>query len=88
MFESDFAPLARARSIISTVPHLSVNLILVETVREVGFDGDIAVTAHHDHDARVLAEEEGVSVLRPFPAAADQVIAGLVDPTPDAHDQG
>jgi Kef-type K+ transport system membrane component KefB len=77
-------PLARSRSIISTIPHLSANLILIETARELGFEGDIAVTAHHEHDARVLAEEEAVTVMRPFPAAADSVVDSLAgaDSTP------
>ena len=73
-------PLVRTRSIISTIPHLAANLILIETVRSLGFEGDIAVTSHHDHDSQVLSTEPGVTVMRPFSAAATQMVDHLTDP--------
>jgi len=32
-----------------------------------------------EHEAEVLSGEEGITVLRPFSAAADQSLAGLFD---------
>jgi Kef-type K+ transport system membrane component KefB len=72
-------PLSRTRCVISTIPHLTGNLILIETLRQLGFGGTIAVTAHHDHEANVLATAEGVSVLRPFSAAATSLVDTLVE---------
>ncbi|MGY6501844.1 MAG: cation:proton antiporter [Acidimicrobiales bacterium] len=73
-------PLVRTRSIVSTIPHLSANLILIETVRDLGFAGRIAVTVHHEHDAVVLENEEHVTVLRPFSSAATSLVTGMTDP--------
>jgi Kef-type K+ transport system membrane component KefB len=75
----DSLPLSRTRCVISTIPRLSANLILIETLRENGFEGTIAVTAHHDHDADVLAGAERVAVLRPFSAAAASLVDTLVE---------
>jgi Kef-type K+ transport system membrane component KefB len=73
-------PLNRTRSVISTIPHLTANLIFIETLRDLGFEGTIAVTAHHSHDADVLAAAEGVTVMRPFSAAATHLVDSLVEP--------
>ncbi len=74
-------PLGRTRGVISTIPHLTGNLLLIETLRRLGYRGTIAVTAHHDRDAEVLAAaEEGVTVLRPFSTAATQFVDDMVVP--------
>jgi Kef-type K+ transport system membrane component KefB len=64
-------PLGEARAVVCTVPELSVNLTLLDTLRRHGFGGTIALTALGEHEAGVLEDEEGVTVLRPFAAAAD-----------------
>lgn len=64
-------PLSQARAVVCTVPDLSVNLTLLDTLRRHDFHGRIAVTALGQDDAEVLAAHEGVTVLRPFAAAAD-----------------
>jgi Kef-type K+ transport system membrane component KefB len=73
-------PLGRTRGVISTIPHLTGNLLLIETLRRLGYAGSIAVTVHHDRDAEVLSAAEGVTVLRPFSTAATQLVDEFVEP--------
>ncbi|MFP3908206.1 MAG: cation:proton antiporter [Acidimicrobiales bacterium] len=73
-------PLGRARGVISTIPHVAANLLLIETLRRLGYDGTIAVTVHHDRDDEVLSAVPGVTVLRPFSTAATQLVDDLVEP--------
>ncbi|MDZ7680102.1 MAG: cation:proton antiporter family protein [Acidimicrobiales bacterium] len=72
-------PLGRARGVISTIPHLAANLLLIETLRRLGYTGTIAVTVHHDRDDEALSAVPGVTVLRPFSTAASQLVDGLVE---------
>ena len=73
-------PLSRTRGVISTIPHLTANLLLIETLRRLGFAGTIAVTVHHERDAEVLSAAEGVTILRPFSAAATKLVDEMVEP--------
>jgi Kef-type K+ transport system membrane component KefB len=72
-------PLAAARSVVSTLPELEVNLGLIKALRAAGYRGEIVVTAHHDSDARQLRRAGASRVLEPFTDAADyaaRTIAG------------
>ncbi|MBC7290331.1 MAG: cation:proton antiporter [Actinotalea sp.] len=72
-------PLEGARTVVCTVPDLSVNLTLLEAVRRSGFTGTVALTAMGEREADVLGREPGVTVLRPFAAAAEETLARLVE---------
>ena len=65
-------PLGSSRWVVSTLPERGVNLALLKALREHGYQGSIAVTAHDDEDARVLAQAGATRVLTPFSDAADQ----------------
>jgi len=64
-------PLGRARWVVSSLPELGVSLGLVKALREAGYPGQIALTAHSDEDAAVLARAGADRVLNPFTDASD-----------------
>jgi Kef-type K+ transport system membrane component KefB len=73
-------PLDRARWLVSTVPNVTINRMLTDAVRAAGFRGRIALTAHTEAAAELLADVDADLVLRPFTDAAgvavDQLVAG------------
>ena len=78
--EPEFAahlPLAEARSIVCAVPDPVTNLVLLDSVRKLGFDGPVWLTALDDEAARNLAGHDGVAVMRPFAATARSVVKEL-----------
>ena len=82
MADPDFIahlPLAGARWVIAATPVVSAALthndprrILVESLKDQGFSGRIAVAAQHAHDAGSLREKGADLILMPFVDAADQ----------------
>jgi len=78
--EPEFAahlPLAEARSIVCAVPDPVTNLVLLDSVRKLGFTGPVWVTALDDKATRDLSGHAGVAVMRPFAAAAHSVVKEL-----------
>ena len=67
------------RCVVSCVPDLKLNLHLLHVLRQRGFAGRVAATAHHDVDERILLESGFSMVLRPYRdaafSAASQVVA-------------
>jgi Kef-type K+ transport system membrane component KefB len=74
-----FLPLAGPKWVISSVPRLQTNQVLLHALRHHGYRGRIAVTAQSDRDAEVLEREGADLVLRPFVEAAAQVARKLDD---------
>lgn len=70
-------PLATAEWVISSVPRRDANAALLHALRHHDYRGRVAVTAHHDEDARDLRQRGADAVLEPFADAAEQVIAAL-----------
>jgi hypothetical protein len=68
-------PLDDARWLICTVPAVDTSLALLHGLRELGFSGRAAVTAHTATDAKRLRDAGADLVLQPFSDAADAVIA-------------
>ncbi|MEX0717530.1 MAG: cation:proton antiporter family protein [Planctomycetaceae bacterium] len=75
-------PLSGARWVICTAPAPSTNLTLLHAVREYGYDGKVALTAHHAHDAKLLHEATPDLVLMPFVDAAKEAADSLLEPVP------
>nr|WP_207890470.1 cation:proton antiporter [Rubrobacter taiwanensis] len=70
-------PLSKARCVISSVRERSVNLVLLEALREHGFEGKIALTAANEEDARALEKAGADLVFRPYADAADRAVEVL-----------
>ena len=63
-------PLSEAKYVISAIPIAQVNLALLQSLRQHGFTGTIALTAHTHHDAERLRAAGVHTVLEPFSTAA------------------
>lgn len=63
-------PLDRAKYVISAIPVLHTNLALMEGLRQHGYSGTVALTAHTRRDAEQLRAAGADVVLEPFTAAA------------------
>jgi len=73
-------PLSHARWVVSTIPHVRLNVALLNMLREQSFTGLCACTAHSHHDVERLRAAGAALVLLPFADAAKEAsdrIAGL-----------
>lgn len=67
-------PYQETGSVICAVPSPSTNLILMQTLQQIGFRGDISLTALDSRTAEVLESYENVTVIRPFEIAAESIV--------------
>jgi Kef-type K+ transport system membrane component KefB len=67
-------PLSRADWVVSSVPQLSVNLTLLQSLARYGFVGRTATTAHNAHSAEELTRAGSDVVLLPFHDAAKEAV--------------
>ena len=63
-------PLRHARWVVCTIPWHRTNLTLLRSLRDAGYAGGVALTAHHARDAEALSGEGADLVLMPFVDAA------------------
>lgn len=81
-------PLAGVRWVVCTAPRRETNLSVLKAVREFGYTGKVALTAHHTHDTEVLKAAGADLVLMPFVEAAKDAAAVLIaastSPVPSA----
>jgi Kef-type K+ transport system membrane component KefB len=72
-------PLNRTRIVVSSVPDVTTNLALYQALRNRGYEGVIALTAHTETDAQLLQDAAGAPlILRPFLDAAEQAAEHLI----------
>ena len=64
-------PVDQARWVVSTIAVTSVGLTLLHTLREHGYVGRVALTAHSDADEQLLRDAGATEVLRPYASAAE-----------------
>lgn len=65
--------LEKIQCVVSTIPHIDVNIALSKELKHNDFKGVVAQTAHHRKDVKVL-EDLGVElILEPFIVAAQSV---------------
>jgi Kef-type K+ transport system membrane component KefB len=83
----DALPIHEARWVISTIPDPDVSVALAHGLRNLGYQGRLAVTAHDDAQAQRLAKASPDLVLRPFSDAAERVVAHLKN-ADDPDDRG
>lgn len=79
-------PLGGARWIISTLPQVDLNVALLGALRELGYRGNTAVSAHLDADGHRLEAAGASRVIYPFRDAADfaaeQIETGIISGRP------
>ena len=74
-------PLNQAQWVVSTIPQLDVNLSLLDALRNSGFSGRMAFTAHSRRDAEILQESGADLILTPFTHAAREAAEILMEET-------
>jgi Kef-type K+ transport system membrane component KefB len=72
-------PLHQARWVVCTVPRLETNSTLLNSLREYGYQGKVAVTAHHPGDIELLRNAGADLVLLPFVDAAKEARDRLLE---------
>jgi Kef-type K+ transport system membrane component KefB len=65
-------PLAAVKMMVSTLPMIEANRVLVSSLREAGYTGKIALSAHHEHDIGMLRKMKPDMLLIPYADAAQQ----------------
>jgi Kef-type K+ transport system membrane component KefB len=71
-------PLAEAQWVVCTSPTRETNLALFRGLRDFGYTGRTALTAHHAHDAEELRKLGADCVLLPFADAAKEAADRLL----------
>jgi Kef-type K+ transport system membrane component KefB len=71
-------PLSGVRSVVSTVPNVEVNVVLIGALRAHGYKGRILVAAHSQVDAERLTAAGADQVLMPFLEAAAGAVRAIV----------
>jgi len=74
-------PLARVGWVVCTAPRRETNLSVLRAVREHGYTGKLALTAHHIRDAEALKAAGTDLVLLPFADAAEEAADVLMGGT-------
>ncbi|MBA3312805.1 MAG: cation:proton antiporter [Planctomycetaceae bacterium] len=74
-------PLPHSRWVICTAPRRETNLALLHALRDHGYTGKVALTAHHVQDAEALTQEGANLVLMPFVDAAKEAAEALIEAT-------
>jgi len=70
-------PLGKVRWVINSVRDSQINLALLHSLREQGFTGQVAVTAHSLHDAQKLKAAGADHVMLPYTDAAVEAVSEL-----------
>ncbi len=70
-------PLAEARWVLSTLPDVASNRLLLHALRHHGYRGQVAVVARDEQQGRQLERMDAVQVLYPFREAVDHVVEQL-----------
>ncbi len=73
-------PLGKVQWAISSIRDIHVNLAFLHTLRDQGFTGQIAVTAHSQHDVEQLKSAGANHILRPYTDAAKEAVSNLFEP--------
>ncbi len=80
--EPEFAkslPLHEASSVVCAVAVPTTNLLLQQSIRRVGFDGSVWLTALDSRTVDRLDKGPGVTIVQPFQLAADTLVRELTD---------
>ncbi len=78
-------PLGQVRWVLSSVREMPVNLVLLHGLRDYGYKGRVAVTAHTTPDAGKLRQAGADQVLIPYADAAAEAVDNLFGA--DVHEE-
>jgi len=78
-------PLQGVHWVVCTIPLRSTGLTLLHALRSSGYEGQVAVTAHHAEDIDVLKAAGADRVLTPFGDAARAAAESLLESRQPAH---
>ena len=78
-------PLGQVRWVLSSVREMPVNLVLLHGLRDYGYKGRVAVTAHTTPDAGKLRQAGADRVLIPYADAAAEAVDNLFGA--DVHEE-
>lgn len=70
-------PLGQARWVLSCVREMPVNLALLHGLRDYGYSGQVAVTAHSFKNAEQLKDAGADNVLMPYADAAAEAVDSM-----------
>lgn len=78
--DPDFAkmlPMHQTNTLICTVPERSTNMLLLSSVKSMGYEGELYLTALDNATAEMFEKEAGVKVIRPLKMAAKRIIDSI-----------
>jgi Kef-type K+ transport system membrane component KefB len=81
--EPEFAaslPYHETKTVVCAVPDPSTNLVLLQTLQRLKFDGSICLTAMDERSSELLSNHPEVTVIRPFRMAAQSIVSNLSIP--------
>ena len=78
--DPDFAkmlPMHQTNTLICTVPERSTNMLLLSSVKSMGYEGELFLTALDNATAEMFEKESGVNTIRPLKMAAKRIIDAI-----------
>jgi Kef-type K+ transport system membrane component KefB len=81
--EPEFAeslPYHETETVVCAVPSPATNIVLLQTLKRIDYDGNICVTALDTRTAELLDEHNDVTIIRPFRMAAESIVSQLSIP--------
>jgi FlaA1/EpsC-like NDP-sugar epimerase len=70
-------PIHQTMSIICTAPDRATNTVLLQSLKSLGYEGELYLTALDNQTAELFEKEERVTTIRPLKMAAAKIIKGL-----------
>ena len=89
--EPEFAaslPFHETKTVICAVPDPTTNIVLLQTLQRLNFDGEACLTAMDQRTSDLLSSHPRVTLIRPFNMAAQSIVSNLTIPVlADRFDQ-
>ena len=81
--EPEFAaslPFHETKTVICAVPDPTTNIVLLQTLQRLNFDGEACLTAMDQRTSDLLSSHPRVTLIRPFNMAAQSIVSNLTIP--------
>jgi Kef-type K+ transport system membrane component KefB len=78
--DPDFAkmlPIHQTETLICTAPDRSTNALLLGSLKSLGYEGKVYLTALDNQTAEMFANEDSVTTIRPLKMAANRIVKAL-----------